>query len=1033
MDFLTRFGIEKTRFTILVMICLLLAGTLTYISLPKRENPSITIRNAVVTAQFPGMKPTRIEELIAIPIERKIREIGEIEDIKTLITTGSVTITITLYDSVAPEKIEAVFQDFRNKMGEVEDLPEGTIGPQVNTDYGDVAIATVALTGDGFSLADLEDVAEEFRKDLYKVDGITKVQLYGEQDQRVWLELDPRKLAAVGVQINEVLADLQNQNVILPAGEIDANGSKILLEANGNLESISEIRNVLTKVKGLEGYVRISDLMDVRRGYVDPKETPVLFNGKPAILASIEMSDDQDIQQLGKVLSERIKAFEKTQPLGVAFNISTFQETNVTKSVNNALSNVGQTFVVVFLVMFLFLGLRPAAIIASIVPFTIMFALLMMVTAGVDLEQVSIAAVIISLGLLVDNGLVVVEDIENRISRGIDPYDAAVQSGGQFFIPLAVASITTVSAFLPMLLIDGTEGEFAFSLGAVVSGMLLGSWLTAHYILPYLCAIFLKPKVQLAEGEDAPQKTGKLTAFYGSFIRTFLPYGALTMIGAFAIVGVSLTFFSGLKQEMFPLGERSEFLIYMHMPKGVSITRVEEVALKAHQWLTDKDANPDVVNTTIFVGDGGPRFYLALDPADRDSTTAFFVVNTTSHETAVKAAERARRYFIENLPEARFRVTRLSMGGAESGMVDIEITGPDADRLLQAAKKVEIETAKLPVLVKNENDWGNKVVKVVVDVSQDKARELDVTSKEVSEVMDSYFSGTTYSTFREGDEQIPIVLRATKQSRDNLSNLANLSLAAGGQLISLDQVASFRPQLEYSLMRRENQVRQIIVSAKSETLAAVDVLARIQPTLDELQKELGPEYKINIGGEIEDSEDVYGQLGGNLPYALTVMLLALVFQFNSVRRTALTFLTIPLILIGSPIALMVTDRPMSFFAVLGLISLMGIIINNAIVLIDQIDLERKVMNLKDAIVTASQKRARPIILTSLTTILGLVPMAMTGGALFEPMATAMIGGMMISSPMTLIFVPSVYYLLFRGEEHTDNAQDKSQNDALQAA
>ncbi|MEM0922951.1 MAG: efflux RND transporter permease subunit, partial [Pseudomonadota bacterium] len=340
-----------------------------------------------------------------------------------------------------------------------------------------------------------------------------------------------------------------------------------------------------------------------------------------------------------------------------------------------------------------------------------------------------------------------------------------------------------------------------------------------------------------------------------------------------------------------------------------------------------------------------------------------------------------------------------------------EIFGPDADRLVAAAAEVEAAFASLPVVVKNENDWGNKVIKVIVDIAQDKARKLGVTSRDISEVMEAYFSGTTYSTFREGDEQIPIVLRATTLSRDSLEDLANLTVATGGRLISIDQVASFRPTLEFSEIRRENQVRRIVISGKSSELSAQQVLERIQPVLDGL--DLGPDYEISIAGELEDSADVNDQMGGNMPLALGVMLAALVFQFNSLRRSLATFLTIPLIVIGAPYGMLFAGQPMSFFAMLGLMSLMGIIINNAIVLINQIDIESEKAPLDEAIILAAQARAKPIMLTSLTTIFGLVPMALAGGALFEPMATMMIGGLAIASPLTLIVAPPLCYFLLR--------------------
>ncbi|WP_299849810.1 efflux RND transporter permease subunit [uncultured Roseovarius sp.] len=1005
MDILARFGIEKSRLTILVMIGLLLMGSLAYFGLPKRENPAITIRTAAVSASFPGMAPERVEDLIADPLERAAREIGEVDEISTLVTTGNALLKITLGDSIPKDDIEAIFVDLRNKIEDTAgELPDGTQGPFINTDYGDVAIATIAVTGDGFSYAELSDAAEDLQQNLYKLDGITKVTLSGEQDERIWLEIDSRRLAAIGVQIPTVLNDLSAQNVILPAGRIDADGTNIILEANGNLTSLEQIGGVLTKLPQ-GGIVRLRDIMTVRRGYVDPMDKPIYFNGEPAVIVSVEMSDDRDIQKIGDLLKREIPRFEQQHPIGISFNISTFQETNVTQSINGALSNVAQTFAVVLVVIMLFLGFRPALIIASIVPFTVAFSLLLMTRIGIDLEQISIAAVIISLGLLVDNGLVVVEDIENRIRAGATPKDAAIAAGGQFFIPLAVASITTVSAFLPMFLVEGTSGEFAFSLGAVVALMLSGSWLTAHYILPFLAANLLKPKKETESSENF------LIRSYGTIIAKTLRWGLPVIALTYLLVFFGASMFGNLKSEMFPLSERAEYLVYLDMPKGTSISATRDEALAVDRWLRDPEQNPETHNTTVFVGDGGPRFYLALEPADTDPASAFILVNTKSFQDAVVAAERARRHLAVNHPAARARITRLSMGGAESGIVEVEITGPDADTLLSAAQEVEKAFDQVPALVLNENDWGNKVITIGIEILQEKARELGVTSEEVSDVMEAYFSGTTYTVYREGPDQIPVVVRAEDTFRDSLEDLANLSLPTDSGLISLDQVSFWQPRLELAQLLRMDQERQIIISGKSATLSAAEVEEMITPTLESLN--LGPEYEIEIGGESEDSAETNADLAAGMPYAVVVMIAALIFQFNSVRRVALTFMTIPLIVVGAPLALLLTGQPLSFFAILGLISLMGIIINNAIVLIDQIDIERKTLGLDEAIVTAAKKRLSPVLLTSLTTVLGLLPMALAGGALFEPMATLMIGGLLIASPLTLIFVPPTYRLFFR--------------------
>lgn len=1006
MELLTRFGLEKSRLTILVMIGLLVMGSLTYLGIPKRENPAITVRTAIVAAQFPGMAPERVEDLIAVPLERAAREIGEVEDIETRILTGVAVLKLHIYDAVPEDELVRVFQDIRNKMGDsAGELPQGTLGPSVNTDFGDVAIATIAVTGEDFSYPEIFDAADALRNGLYTVDGITKVSIYGEQEERIWLEIDTRRLAAIGVQLERVLGDLQAQNVILPAGELNSDGTNITLEANGDLRTIEEIEDVLTKVPGLSGFVRLKDILSVRRGFVDPPEKPVFYNGQPALMVSVEMANDKDIQQLGRVLKARIAELEGQQPIGISFNISTFQETNVTVAINSALSNVGQTFLVVLGVMLVFLGIRPAFIIASIVPFTVMFALLVMINLGIDIQQVSVAAVIISLGLLVDNGLVVVEDIQTKVNKGMTPHDAAIASCGQFFVPLAVASLTTIAAFIPMLILDGTEGQFAYAMGAVVAAMLTGSWLVAHYILPFLAARLVKQTKQEATKENW------IVRGYGEITRVLLPWGIPIIVLSYGLVIGSATVFSQLKAELFPLSERSDFLVYLDLPKGTAIEETFANAQAVDAWLRDADANPDVRDTTLFVGDGGPRFYLGLDPAETDPAGAFFVVNTTSPENAQIIEKRARRYLAENAPAARARLTRLSMGGNESGIVEIEIIGPDGDVLMAAAEQVKAGFATVPNLVRNEDDWGNKTVKIVIDVAQDKARELGITSQDISSVMDTFFTGSTYSTFREGTDAIPIVARAEGSFRDSLEDLANLSVPTSTGLISLNQVAEFRPTLEFAQIRRENQERMITISGKSATLGAAQVEEILAPTLASLN--LGPEYRIVIGGESEQGAEIQGKLQAGVPFALVVMLVALTFQFNSARRVILTFMTIPLIVVGAPIALDLVGRPLSFFAILGLLSLMGIIINNAIVLIDQIDIEGQSHDLDEAIVIAAKKRVTPVMLTSLTTVLGLVPMALGGGALFEPMATLMVGGLLLASPLTLFFVPPAYRLFFR--------------------
>jgi multidrug efflux pump subunit AcrB len=881
LNFLTRFGLARSRFTVTVMAGLLAAGLALYPNFPKREDPVVVIRTALVSAQFPGMTPERMEDLVAVPIERKVRELAEVKDIRTLTTEGSLVIYVDLKDEVGD--VNAVWQRLRDKMNDVKiELPEGVLGPFVNSDFGDVAIATMAITAEGFSYREMKDAAETLRKKLYQVSGVAKVELFGVQDERVWLEIDTRKLASVGVQLNALTKDLQRQNVILPSGTIDADGTRILLETSGDFPDVRAIETMLTRVGTTDSLVRLSDLVTVRRGYVSPKVKPVFFNGRPAVVLSVMMQPDQDVTQLGERLRAAARQYQDTLPIGYVIDFATYQAQQVRAAVSSALSSVAQTFIVVGALVILFLGLRAGLVAAMIVPFAVMFSVIGMRALGIALEQVSIAAVIIALGLLVDNGVVIVEDIMSRTARGVAPEQAALASGQQYAFPLLVSSVTTVAAFLPLFLLSGASGEYAYSLAVVVALTLTGSWTAALYILP-----------------------------------------ALTI------------------------------------------------------WLIGRRA----------------------------------------------AAPTESRLGAQNHPEASFEIKRLAMGSVESGIVEVEISGPDADRLLALGEEVRSLFRRAPGIRENDDDWGNKVIKVVVDINQDRVRRLGITSEEITQMLKTYFTGSAVSTYREGDNTIPIVLRAGAETHQSAEGLASATFAHNGALVALAQIATLRTGLDFSRIRRKNQERTIIVTGRSASLTAGELLNFIQPGLRAL--DLSGGYQVDIGGEIQKSAETNGKLAAGIPAALAIMVLAIILQFNSLRRTLLTFLTIPLILVGIPYGLLATGQPLSFFGTLGIISLAGIIINNAIVLIDQIDIERAHVDLPDAIIAASRKRLRPILLTSATTVLGLAPMAVAGGALWQPMAVLMMSGLAVASLLTLLFVPAGYFVLFR----FDRASDRVSRDA----
>jgi multidrug efflux pump subunit AcrB len=624
---------------------------------------------------------------------------------------------------------------------------------------------------------------------------------------------------------------------------------------------------------------------------------------------------------------------------------------------------------------------------------------------------VSIAAIIIALGLLVDNGVSIVEDIMSRVDNGVPANDAALAAGEQYAFPLLVSSVTTVAAFLPLFLLSGASGEYAFSLAAVVALTLTGSWIAALYILPALTVWFLgrSRRPQQATGSSTPAQM-----LYASILGVTIRFSVVVACVCFALVALAVTQFKWLPKQMFPLSERNQFLIYMNMPDGTDISQTETRALEISKWLADPKQNPEIAGNILYIGDGGPRFYLTLTPVPPDPAGAFFLVNTKDYQGAIRAADRAWKYLYENHPEARFKIKRLAMGSVEAGIVDVEISGPDADRLLALGAQVRSLFQAAPGIRDNDDDWGNKVLKVVIDINQDRVRQLEITSEEITQTLKTYFSGSAISIYREGDNTIPIALRAGAATYQSLEGLTSATFAKNGTLIPLAQIATLRAGFDFSRIRRKNQERTIIVSGRSASLTAGNLLNFIQPGLRAL--DLSGGYHIDFGGEIQKSEETNGKLAAGIPAALAVMVIAIILQFNSFRRTLLTFMTIPLILVGIPFGLLATGQPLSFFGTLGIISLAGIIINNAIVLIDQIDIERSHLALREAIVAASQKRLRPILLTSATTVLGLAPMAIAGGALWQPMAVLMMSGLAVASLLTLLFVPACYFLLFRSDK-----------------
>ena len=1012
---ITEFSLNTSRLTVLFLVLVLATGIVTFLNYPKREDPSIVIRDAVVTARFAGMSTERVENLITRKLEEKIREMPEVDEITSDSKTGVSIVHVKIHDRY--DDLDRIWQSLRNKMIDViPELPAGTVGPTVNDEFGLTSVATVALWADGFSLAEMRDVARDTRDQLYGLEGIKKIELFGVQEERIFLDLSNAKMAQFGVDPSVVVTTLQQQNIILPGGNFNIDDRNIIIEPTGNFDDVAAIESVILPIPGTDETVPLIDLVTVRRGYVDPPDKPAYFNGQPAIVISVSIVDGVNSVEFGEHLTRRIKEIEQTLPIGYVLEYATFQPPLVERAVDGAVNNVYQSLVIVLVIVMVFLGFRTGLIVGSFVPMAMLLGLIVMRMMDIEMQRMSIASMIIVLGMLVDNGIVVAEDIRARLEAGEDRRQAAIAAGKSLAIPLLTSTLTTILAFTPMLLAEGGTGEYTRSLGQVVTVVLLASWFLAMYMTPAMCWRFMKvkPRALAADGAAVDPYGGRIYQSYRHVLEAMLRFRLLViaaLIGALALAGFASRF---VVQEFFPASDRNQYLVYLDLPAGTRADRTAKAVQALSAWLGDETINPEVVSTIGYVGSGGPRFFLSLAPIDPDPHLAFMVVNTKTGDQVDTMVRRTRDRLLAAFPDVRGRVKAMWLGATETGMVQIRVSGPDTDTLLEKAEHLLAALREIPGTVDVMHDWENRVVKLEVQVDQARARRASITSQDVANSLRSYFDGVTITDFREGDTTIPVVVRGLAAERENLASLSTINVysSASGTNVPLGQIADFLGGGELSRIKRRDQQRTITVSAKHQFLKARDLVAELQPAIDTLDLGLG--YHWEMGGELEHSAEAQARLFKTMPMALALIVVLLVWQFNSFRRPAIILLTIPLTFIGAVIGLLVMNAAFGFMVILGLLSLAGIIINNGIVLLDRVDSERAAgRDAYDAIITAALSRFRPILMTTVTTVLGLLPLILSADPLFYGLACVIAFGLAVGTVLTLGVVPVFYAMLFR--------------------
>ena len=1015
MDGITRFGLDAQRLTLVFIILVVVAGLGQFLTFPRQEDPPIVIREVVVSAQYPGMSPKDVEQLITRSIEAELRAMPEIDDIWSDSKTGVAVVhadTADRYDDV-----EAIWQKVRNRMADLAPkLPVGTIGPVVNDEFGLVAVATIALWSDGFTMEEMRETARDIRDELYELEGIRKVELWGVHDERVFLEYSSAKLAQMGVSIQDIVHTLTEQNLVLPGGRWEVAGQDLIIEPSGNFRSVEDIENLVIAVPGTEQSIYMRDLLNVRRDYADPPGDLAFFNGQRAIVISVSIIPGVNAVDFGERLTEKVQDLESRLPVGYVLDFATFQPDLVEAAVGGAMSNVYQTLVIVLVVVVAFLGLRTGLIVGSFVPLTMLMGLIIMRFAGIELERISIASAIIALGMLVDNGIVTAEEIRNRLDAGEERRAACLNAAQGLSIPLLTSSLTTILAFMPIYLLTGDVGEYAVSLPIVIIILLLSSWFLSMYVTPYMCYFFMKSPEPGSGQAAAPSEAYDhgIYAAYRNLLTQLLRRRALVMVGTLVVLVGGGLMGSMLVREMFGYSDRNQFLIYLDLPAGHNIESTETVVQRMTTWLADEEVNPEITGTIAYVGTGGPRFVLVLAPFDPDPHRAFIIANTESGDQVPAVAARARQFIAESLPEAEGRVKRMWTTGPEPGFLEIRLYGPEASYLYGKGRDLTEAIRATPGTTDIRNSWENTIVKAEVVVDQTQARRIGISSQEIANSLQAHIDGLRATDYREGDKAIPVILQSQERERAAGSDFYDIRVYSRTQNrdVPLNQVATISPTWEYSRIARRNQSRVLTVELKHETLKAAELLEAIRPEIDAL--ELGEGYRWEVGGEIEKQGETLPKLFKWLPHCAFLMIVLLIWQFNSFRRPFIIAFTLPLAFVGAFAGLLIFRAPFDFFGILGLLSLAGIIINNGIVLIDRIDAEQKVgRDAYSAILEATVSRFRPIWMTTITTILGVMPLIISHDPVFYSLALIIAAGLAFATVLTLGVVPVLYAVLFR--------------------
>jgi len=1022
---LAKFSIEKNRISLMVLATIIILGITMYSSLSRDSMPPFTIRVASVVSSFPGASPERVEQLVTDKIEKLAQELPELKDVTSTSRTGLSVVTVSLKDEVKSKDMQAVWDRLRRKISALQGLPQG-VNPQLKDDgIGDVYGIVLGITSDGYSYAEMKTYVDDIRDDIIKLPDAAKVTLGGVQDERVFVEFNNSRLKEYGLSSSKLQQLIGTTNILNSGGEINVGNERLILEPTGNFNSVEDINNMLISVgqNNQTQLVKLGDITTVRKGYIDPPTQKVRINGKDAISLHVNLKKNSNIIKLGEDINGVVERWTNKLPIGLdvirVSSLDDYIDVKVSDFIGNLLQSIG----IVLAVMLVFLGFRTGMVIASLIPIVTIMTLMIMGLMNMGLNQITLAALIMALGMLVDNAIVVAETIMVRMEEGLKAKQAAIEACSELLMPLLISTLTTSAAFLALYLSPTTMSDIVGPIFVVITIALLSSWIIALTIITLFSVLFLKVKPKAEQKESAIDKVIiKLKVYYKNLILSALGHKWKVISGIFILFFASIYGFTYLDFLFFPDSDRNMVTIDINLPLGTKVERTTEIVKDIEVYMKDslqvkEGKSTGIINWSSYIGQGPESYDLGYSQDEANSSYAHILVNTSSFEMNTDVVAKLDAFGYENFPNADVKVGVLA-GGGGGVPIEIKVSGPNPDELSKLSDQIKGKLASIHGTKNIKDDWGPKSKKFLIKIDQNRALAAGVTSQDVATSLQTVLDGFKTGEYREKDKSIPIIMRGSTTQQQSLGSLETLNVFAqnSGKSVPLLQVASVVPQWQYSKIKRLNLNRTINISSKLNASGnASAIMKEVTPWLDEQVLTWEPGYSYELGGDAKSSGESMGSVFKFLPVSGFIIILLLIIQFNSFRKMGMVILTIPLGIIGVVIGLLTFDEPFGFMPFLGVISLAGIVINNAIVLIDRIEIEINQLKRseKDAVITACLQRFRPILLATFTTVFGLIPLYLSGGEMWEGMAVSIMVGLLFGTIITLLFIPALYSVLYK--------------------